>query len=463
MTMRYRWMTVFLVWALALVVLAAPASAATWHVSPSGTDDPAFGRDPAEGAFRTLQYALDRAGEGDEIVVGPGLYEESLVITAGSLRIRSLQGAARTILDGGGAPSALAVRASGLVFEGFTVTGAEQGLLFEVPQGDDVSIVSCLFDGLTAQAIHFSAPLDGAETIIEKNVFLGGGAFGISLAGQSLGGDIARGAATALVIDDNDFIDLTGGISLGRIVRGTVEITANDFIDCLSFGLVVEEMGSAAEPVEVTISDNRFAVNGPGGGTALYLGNAERTTEILRNQIRGAFSYGIRLQRLGYLGSSRTRVTVAENVLSGTGTALAVDSLFPLLPGEVAIERNHLYENDEGFRLVEAKAARFDASTVTVRNNNFAGNGIWALRNDAAVDLDARNNWWGDETGPKESEDNPGGQGDGVTGNVLYAPWLREAFTGTEESESGGCALGFSPWLAALALPLLFLGRRGSS
>ena len=43
------------------------------------------------------------------------------------------------------------------------------------------------------------------------------------------------------------------------------------------------------------------------------------------------------------------------------------------------------------------------------------------------IQIDARNNWWGDETGPYHAVINPNGQGDTLQGDsVLFIPWLTE-------------------------------------
>lgn len=42
------------------------------------------------------------------------------------------------------------------------------------------------------------------------------------------------------------------------------------------------------------------------------------------------------------------------------------------------------------------------------------------------IELDMRNNWWGDATGPYEPTFNPLGRGDAVGVNILYEPWLTE-------------------------------------
>lgn len=63
---------------------------------------------------------------------------------------------------------------------------------------------------------------------------------------------------------------------------------------------------------------------------------------------------------------------------------------------------------------------------VTANGNSIFGNDIFGIFNDNAVEVDARENWWGDVQGP-EHEDNPffaTTTGDEVSDNVDYLPWL---------------------------------------
>jgi hypothetical protein len=63
---------------------------------------------------------------------------------------------------------------------------------------------------------------------------------------------------------------------------------------------------------------------------------------------------------------------------------------------------------------------------VVANGNNIEENDIFGIYNDDAVEVDARENWWGDAQGPKH-EDNPffaTTTGDEVSDNVDYLPWL---------------------------------------
>ncbi len=53
--------------------------------------------------------------------------------------------------------------------------------------------------------------------------------------------------------------------------------------------------------------------------------------------------------------------------------------------------------------------------------------------NFSLTQVDARNNWWGNASGPTH-EENPGGTGQSIIGNVLYKPWL----TSPDEHNAAG-------------------------
>jgi pimeloyl-ACP methyl ester carboxylesterase len=55
--------------------------------------------------------------------------------------------------------------------------------------------------------------------------------------------------------------------------------------------------------------------------------------------------------------------------------------------------------------------------------NRFGNNSAFAMRVSGEGTVDARNNWWGNDTGPTHA-DNPDGSGGGIFGNVLFDPWI---------------------------------------
>jgi hypothetical protein len=65
-----------------------------------------------------------------------------------------------------------------------------------------------------------------------------------------------------------------------------------------------------------------------------------------------------------------------------------------------------------------------EAQVLHVNLSKFNGNGGYAINNqDPALVVKAAYNWWGSASGPAAA-DNPGGAGNGITGQVSYRPYL---------------------------------------
>jgi hypothetical protein len=60
-----------------------------------------------------------------------------------------------------------------------------------------------------------------------------------------------------------------------------------------------------------------------------------------------------------------------------------------------------------------------------ISNSEFIGNGQYGVKNaSTSVTVDARNNYWGANSGPYHETSNPYGQGDAVSDGVLFEPWV---------------------------------------
>ncbi len=107
-------------------------------------------------SFLTIQGALDAADDGDEIVVGPGTYDETIDLLGKQVTLRSSDGPAATIIDVGGMAASVVRCTSGegpgTVLEGFTITGSTQpddgGGIYV--QDASPTITDCLVTGNTA-------------------------------------------------------------------------------------------------------------------------------------------------------------------------------------------------------------------------------------------------------------------------------------------------------------------------
>ncbi|TVQ96881.1 MAG: hypothetical protein EA399_14890, partial [Desulfovibrionales bacterium] len=84
--------------------------------------------------------------------------------------------------------------------------------------------------------------------------------------------------------------------------------------------------------------------------------------------------------------------------------------------GEHSIERNTFSGNTTGVLVLN------QPDTLLLSGNLIEMNTDFGLRNQNSAQVDARNNWWGDATGPRHAA-NPDGQGDTVSDGVLFEPW----------------------------------------
>ena len=122
--------------ALMALLCVQSAVAATWYVSANGGSNSNSGKS-AEAPKATIQAAINAAANGDTIFVGDGTYG-AIVTTNRLLHIKSLNGVATTIIDGGGsgacvnaAPPGDPIYVTGgctnTVIEGFTIQNGSRG------------------------------------------------------------------------------------------------------------------------------------------------------------------------------------------------------------------------------------------------------------------------------------------------------------------------------------------------
>jgi len=108
-------LSLLLLCASSLLLTRGVAASRTWTVDQSGSAD-----------YRTIQQALDSAGDGDSIVVHSGTYYESVVV---SKRVSIVgQDAVSTVIDGNGSARVVTLSAGGIALSGFTIRGGVEGV-----------------------------------------------------------------------------------------------------------------------------------------------------------------------------------------------------------------------------------------------------------------------------------------------------------------------------------------------
>jgi len=127
-------------------------------------------------------------------------------------------------------------------------------------------------------------------------------------------------------------------------------------------------------------------------------------------------------------------VTVEDNTFSGVGIGVKVsntDDSETSIDG--TIENNDITDNEFGVYVIGTdEDARIDGGLdyepvnvddLSLTDNNIESNDEGVVNN-GANELTATSNWWGEATGPS---DEGSGDGDSVSENVDFAPWLVEA------------------------------------
>lgn len=115
----------------------------------------------------------------------------------------------------------------------------------------------------------------------------------------------------------------------------------------------------------------------------------------------------------------------------GGNSSTSLSIRWGLSGGAPAVNIQNCEIHHSGRKGVHFDFANFANTTPPVfRYNNLHDNAEEAVTNWNAPPLDARDNYWGDPSGPFHATQNPGGLGDNVGDNILFYPWLAAPSTG---------------------------------
>ncbi len=231
-------------------------------------------------AGESIQAAIDRAVSGDTILVGPGTYQENLILRGKDLILRSSTGPQATVLDGGGIAPVLRVmngETRAATIEGFTIRNGGRGPQeWPYPEGaifiweTAPTIIGNIVTGTTlcsggAVNVQFGAPLIERNSIRDNHVQ---GCYYPVGGGITIQGDAADGMA---VIRGNQIENNTqwkgGGIGLYAAGQVRVEnnVIRNNHAE-EGGGLYLVNY-NAAEIVGNLIVDNDVSIGGKRAGS----------------------------------------------------------------------------------------------------------------------------------------------------------------------------------------------------
>lgn len=315
----------------------------------------------------TIAQAIDRAVDGDTVLVAPGRYSEVLAIMGKAIILRGEEGAAETIIDAQGTGVPLTIRGDAVV-EGFTLTGGTR--LVDSEDGGGLLVLGgtpivrdSIITGNTGllgggvRVVGAGLTLEGV-TIAGNSATFGGGIYGelsdialrrVRIADHNVHGDggafnIRGGslAVTGLTMEGN----IAGGLGgAGYIIHA--ELDARD--------IVASNNGEAEVRPDGSIVFNTL------GGGGLYTSNVEGRIDASRFiDNRAAFGGGIYIAGGGTLEVVNTLVTGS---LTAQGAILANGSA-PFIVNCTVVDNNQ-------WGLFSLRG-----SAPVVRNSIFSGNQI---------------------------------------------------------------------------------------
>lgn len=297
-----------------LVLAALPLSANTIHV-------------PADHA--TIQKAIDAASNGDTVLVSDGTYMENIDFKGKAITVKSVNGAATTIIDGGKLDTVVKFatnETSSSVLDGFTIrNGAVNSSSNSTFSGSGVYVANssptiinnvittntgCQGSGIDVQ---FGSPLIQGNTISNNSqsgcvggtggggILLGGAAqpqvLGNTISNNSTGvdgGGISLFAAGNPVIRGNTISGNSasgngGGIAMGN--QSDAVVADNLIVSNSAFhggGVATLVPSGVNGPI---FTNNTFSANSaPQGGSELYFSGFPNQTRFLNNIFVGTAS-----------------------------------------------------------------------------------------------------------------------------------------------------------------------------
>ena len=312
MTFPYRSRNPFVVAFLFAATLPVAATATTIHVP---ADKP------------TIQAAIDGAANGDTVLVSDGTYTENIDFKGKAITVKSVNGPATTIIDGGGLDIVVKFvtqETSSSVLAGFTIRNGRPSAT-NFYDGGGIAIASssptiqnniitanfgCTGVGI---GVSFGSPLIQGNTITnnQQSGCTGGtGGGGILIGGASQpqiigntisnnstgsdGGGISLFAAGNPIIRGNTIIGNTsggqgGGISMGNQSDAIVTDNVIKGNTALKGGGIATLVPSGANGPAVV--NNTFSANSaPQGGSQLYFSGFPNQTQFLNNIFVGTAS-----------------------------------------------------------------------------------------------------------------------------------------------------------------------------
>ncbi|MDD4989308.1 MAG: right-handed parallel beta-helix repeat-containing protein [Candidatus Pacebacteria bacterium] len=241
-----------------------------------------------------------------------------------------------------------------------------------------------------------------------------------------LGYDGIDGSGASTITIASSTIEDVGGSAVG-MYQGSALILKNSMIKDVSWGNGLGIYNSSADVNDTTFENiaeqgvgvynskltfNNSSIKNVDWGSAIY---AQGTSDIriLGSLFDGGFDSGVT-----FYGSKPSSLSVT-------------DSTFRNFFGWAGISAGDLTSGNIASSTIENNFTGLDVwrTPFLINGNSIKNNDLYGLWSETKSGVDARENWWGDATGPSDILNDPGnpyGLGDMVFGPADYSPWLTE-------------------------------------
>ena len=376
--------------------------------------------------YPTIYEAINNASAGETILVYPGTYSSSKgevfpeTINIANLTIKSKEGASLTIIDGENRSwgPAFHIRANGVKIEGFTIKN------FKADSSHDIG-------GILVEGNNSIISDNVLENIFNSTTEPAGIGIDIHARNVKIIGNIVHDVGSiGIRVRDHWKEEFQGPSTISNsivIENNTVYRTNNTCVLVTGYarGVIIEnnEIYESLKPTPYNIFIHYNASN----------------IVIKNNYIYDAYG--------NIVLAGCNNVTIKGNVIANT-TSHPIDPTVKgkniyilndygnwtgnpeLLSTNIRITNSTIRNGGYGIRILYTATtgnAEPMVLTTTINYNNIFGNDH-GLENNVNVTVDARYNWWGNETGPKHLTLNPDGLGDDVSDNVIFEPWLIKSY-----------------------------------